>query len=578
MFDRGTRRSTHILDNLLGVGASVVVSPVGDRLAFTRNAEGGGDAQLWTATLDAKTGLPNGAPRRASILAATSPAFAPDGKSIAFATPAGLTAKNLVVIPTNGGPERVVARTKGDIWPIAWTKTDSVYFGLSFRENESAQKNGVYRMSIAAGKPQFVLRTPGWGAYPGPSPDGRFIVAYDSTWDSVVVATASGKRLHAFYDEENDPTAELLAMGGKGVGALGRTLRDVHVTDLTTGQDRLVTDSAEYLTPTWSGDGRTLAVLLWNPAGVVVSDVASGTRRTIGVERAPGGATLHWMSWSPDGRFIAYSSRGAVYLLDPGTSTVRPLVAKSSMGPLARWRGDSRALLYALHDPVANNTDSPKKIEIREVALDGQDRVLHAFETRCNGGTYCGKIIDDSLVSTWINGEYRVTNFRARGTPRLIYTRDGTKMPHTPPVPTFSSNGRWMAIRQQSAPDQRWSIELMHPDGSDHRSVPLSFRVYGGGRNPWVRDDGAELIVASPDCAEGGGRLCVGRGTFYRVDVATGKATAIASVPPETRAIDNVMISSDGRSLVYARDVATRVDFYDFDFSALLAGTPPNAR
>jgi hypothetical protein len=232
-------------------------------------------------------------------------------------------------------------------------------------------------------------------------------------------------------------------------------------------------------------------------------------------------------------------------------------------------------MIYAVQDPPDNNTDAIKKIDIHEVALDGQDRVLHSFETGCNGGFFCGKIVDDSLVSTWINGEYRLTNFRARGAPRLVYTRDGNTAPQVPPVPTFSSNGRWMAVRHQSASDHRWSIEVMHPDGSAHRTIPVSFRVSPGGRNPWIRDDGAELIVASPDCSEGSSLPCAAGFTFYRVDVATGNATMIASIAHAPGALDDFMISTDGRSLVFVRDIEKVLDFYELDFTELLQGARP---
>src|SRR5262245_41006220 len=123
VFDRVTRQTAPILANTVGIGPLTAVSPAGDRLAFTRTAEGGGERQLWTVTLDPKTGLPNAAARRVSILAAATPAFSPDGKSIAFSSPTSPRATNLVVIPVNGGPERVVTQTQGDVWPITWAKS-----------------------------------------------------------------------------------------------------------------------------------------------------------------------------------------------------------------------------------------------------------------------------------------------------------------------------------------------------------------------------------------------------------------------------------------------------------------------
>ena len=140
-------------------------------------------------------------------------------------------------------------------------------------------------------------------------------------------------------------------------------------------------------------------------------------------------------------------------------------------------------------------------------------------------------------------------------------------------VATFSSNGRWMAVRRQSTTDQRWSIEVMHPDGSAHRSVPLSFAVVRGARNPWISDDGNQLVVASADCAESQGRVCPGTvTTVYRVDVATGKTTTIASLTNAAGQLEDAMISNDGRSLVYLRDIEKRVEFYELDFSELVKG------
>ena len=570
VFDRGTRQSSPVLGNMVGVGASIAVSPAGDRLAFSRVPEGGGEPLLWAVSLDPKTGLPTGAPMRVSIRAGRNPTFSPDGKSIAFATPTNRTATNIIVIAATGGPERIVAETQGDVWPIVWTKPDSLYFGLSFQGTQDESKSGVYRVSVRGGTPQFVLRTASWGAYPGLSPDGRYVLANDSTWDSVIVATTAGKRLYSYPTEAGDPTPDYWLAGGKAVGSRGGATRAVHVVDLATAKERAVTDSGNLFAATVSPDGRRVATARWYASAIVVSDVATGTRKTIAVEHAPraaGGLLIHW---SPDSRLILYHDvRNAAILVDPSAGTVRELAVKGARGPVTRWRSDSRAIIYA-----AQADDQPTahiaKIDIREVTLDGTDRLLHTLEAQCNRGGCGGKIIDDSLVSTWMNGEYRVTNFRSGSASRLVYKRDGGGQP----VPSFSSNGRWMAVRHQSANDQRWSIELMRTDGSTHRSVPMSFRAGAGTRNPWIRDDGAELIVASPDCPEQSKSRCLRGATFYRLDVVTGKATAIASIPSSTRN-DDFMVSNDGKSLVYPREIETWLGFYDFDFSEVLKSVRP---
>jgi hypothetical protein len=228
--------------------------------------------------------------------------------------------------------------------------------------------------------------------------------------------------------------------------------------------------------------------------------------------------------------------------------------------------------MYGVQDPMFT-TDTMRKVTIHEVTIEGQDRVLRSIVTPCNiGGTFfdCGKIVDDSLMSTWFNGDYSVVNFRSGGRARVVYTRDGYQAPQAPPVPNFSSNGRWMTVRRRLPSDESWSIEVMHPDGSAHRSVPVHFQVAQGGLNPWISDDGTELIVASGGCVRMPKYFCRDSLTFYRVGVETGKATLVASFPSKTNPFLNAMISNDGRSLAILDDIETRVDFYELDFSQLL--------
>jgi len=171
---------------------------------------------------------------------------------------------------------------------------------------------------------------------------------------------------------------------------------------------------------------------------------------------------------------------------------------------------------------------------------------------------------------TWDSEEY-LTNFRAAGEPRLIYRHDSR-----PRIPTVSPNGRWVTDARQSVADQRWSIDVMHPDGSARRSVPFSFPVLRAVRNPWVSDDGAQVLVASADCEVTQSHACPGAViTIYRVDVATGKATAVASLSKVGFQLDDAMISNDGRTLAYVGEGEIRADIYVLDYTELLKAVRP---
>src|SRR5690242_2200247 len=110
----------------------------------------------------------------------------------------------------------------------------------------------------------------------------------------------------------------------------------------------------------------------------------------------------------------------------------------------------------------------------------------------------------------------------------------------------------------------------MKPDGSARKTIPLSFVVASGGQNPWIRPDGSELIVASTDCAGNQTPACNDGRTFYLGDVATGRATAIATTPKATRQYNDFHISGDGRSLAYVVEIESYVEFLDIDFSEML--------
>jgi Tol biopolymer transport system component len=568
VYDRTTGRSSHVLANVRGDGwGNLALSPAGDRLAFCRMSEDGDGPYLWTVTLD-PAGLPNAAPRRVSTVKAVVPTFSPDGKSIAFAAAMGRTAKNLIVVPASGGPERTLAETEGDIVPIRWIDKDSIDFGLSFTEQKDASKHGVYRVALSGGAPRLVVRTGGWGAGPGLSPDGRFIVASDSTWDSLVVVTPAGQRLVGYEPDDGNMWPDVWLSATHAVGARPGLFNVLHFVNLRDGKDRIVSDTgATYMDPQWSPDGRHLLSLQPRPSEIIVSDANGGARRRIPLSAGP--VPFSSTSWSPDGHSILYRElrgQGAINMIDAASGTRRQLAPATVLGPAPHWRSDSRAVLYALVDPVIG-PDSIKTVAVHEITTAGQDRVVNTVKVRCSGGPLCGKFVNDSLLSTWAGGEYYITNFRAGGAPRLVFTR-AAAAGH--PAPTFSSDGLWMAVRHLV--DGKWSIELMKLDGSAKKTIPVPFAVASGGLNPWIRPDGSELIIASNDCAGIQPAACTAGRTFYRVDVATGRATAVATTPKPARQVNDYHVSADGQSLVYIVDVQPYVDFFDFDFSEMLKG------
>jgi len=105
-------------------------------------------------------------------------------------------------------------------------------------------------------------------------------------------------------------------------------------------------------TPTITSDGQWLAFVLWeedafrgDPSDIVVLEVASNTQTVIGKGR--------WPSWSPDGRWLAYTGEDGIYVVTRDGSQKRCLVSfpKGWEGwngwpPAPSWSPDGQWLVY----------------------------------------------------------------------------------------------------------------------------------------------------------------------------------------------------------------------------------------
>ena len=564
--DRTTNRDTLVMHNIGACG--VAIAPAGNHLAFCRRGEGGDGTYVWTVALDPATGLTAGVPRRVSMTRGNNPAFSPDGRSIAFDVEASPGVENLVVVPVTGGPERTLARTWGDIWPLTWL-ADGIYFGLSSNDAKHWAKNGLYRLDTSGGSPRRIAHTAEWGAFPGISPLGNVVIYADSTWDSVVVATPSGKRL-ASYTPSDEGLPDIWLDATHGVRARSVWPRSVEIMSLAGGTSRVVSDSAQtYHEPFWSPDGSQIAVAFttWQ---LVLSRADGSNRRVIKLKRP----TQHFIpEWSPDGRSILYRGvrdNHVISVLDVADGTSRDLVAPSSLQALLRWRSDSKAILYGVVDSAAS-ADSTRAIQFREVTIAGGDRLLHSLRAPCRLTADCSLFVNDSLVVTWgptqgdmTRMDYALTNIRARGATRVLYRREGQGLP----FPVFSSDGAWMAVRRRSADGTKWFIDLTKTDGSAKQTLAVPFALVPGSAT-LIQPGAREVIVSSAPSGKEGA-------SFYRMEIPSGKATRLATLPQDATVL-GMRMSHDGRSVMYTRDHTPYVNFYELDYGELLKTSAPGA-
>jgi Tol biopolymer transport system component len=561
VYSRSTGRETPVTSGKFG--ALIAVSPDGSRIVFARRGEDGDGPFLWALPVDKQSGTAAGPLKRLTLTKADAPSFSPDGKSIGFVA----EEHSVAFVPASGGPERVLAKTGGYPGWIRWTPDSrTLYFGLSFNEDSMASMNGVYKLSIAGGTPQMVMHTPGWGQTPGLSPDGRTILTWHPSWDSLVIATAEGRRLATWKADTNE-MPDVWFADGRGLAWTNVNPQAIYLRSLTGAADRAVTDTSWLAHfPAWSRDGNRIAARTVIPTGIAISNADGSGRKLIRTQFRPSNDIA--FAWSPDGKSIVYlaqENQTTLSIVDVAGGSEKMVAKAAPVLVPPRWRSDSKAIMYASGD-TALAPDSTREITVHEVTPAGVDHILRSVRLHCYRRSCQAKFANDTLLVGWGFGrDYALYNLRNRDEGRVIYTRpDGPQS-----FPVHSADGKWMAIRHPNPEGEVRMIDVMAVDGSGKKTVMLPFTTLGGERNPWISPDGRELIVTS--AAQGGTRgiPLSGRPSLYRVTVSTGATEKLAEIPLSIFPGESA-VSPDGRWIAHGVRGTSSVTFYEIDATALL--------
>jgi Tol biopolymer transport system component len=289
-------------------------------------------------------------------------AFTPDGREIAFASGLG----GARIAPVAGGAPRAFAAAPGGVW----------------------SRDGRYAAAVPASSTVHVELRDRLG-HAG-SVSGR--LPYDGQSVSIVAWSGDGSRL--LYDTSAAGTSELWAMATGGSGQTRLTAGSSSISQpawsargaklayrsggVESGSIIVAGARGERLSrlpgatpgdpsrddsPSWSPDGRRIAVADAEQGGVTAVDLASGKRTDVAVDGvapawSPGGATIafvdlddgsvwdsapngagrhrllpaavhgvRWLAWSPDGKLLAFTTDNGIYVakhdgVDPGRTVV----------------------------------------------------------------------------------------------------------------------------------------------------------------------------------------------------------------------------------------------------------------
>ena len=188
-----------------------------------------------------------------------------------------------------------------------------------FYSSDVSGNSDLYRQRLPTGEPEQLTTDPADDFSPVPSPDGKEVAFH--SWRSGT--------------------------------------RDIYILPLDGGPVRAATSTpAQESQPNWAPDGRALTFNMFPSNGVwVVRKDATGNWG-MAAQRAPRGG---WVTWSPDGKWIAYTSYflgGSLMIVNPDSSAPRVVLdsANSAHAPVEMplWSEDSKTLYFKSHDPEGN--------------------------------------------------------------------------------------------------------------------------------------------------------------------------------------------------------------------------------
>ena len=239
-----------------------------------------------------------------------SPAFSPDGKTLAFIRSSGLSSEDIYLISAQGGTPRRLTADEGRITSLTWTADGREIVFPSNRGGGSS----LWRVPISGGTPERVSVT-GQNAYsPAISRQGDRLAYNVSFLDS-----------------------NIWRMGTTNAG------------DRQTSPTRLISSTRQDHSPQISPDGTRIAFVSDRSGSDEIWLCASDGSHPVQLTFF-GGAVSGTPRWSPDGRHIVLDARPAgnadIYVVSAEGGKPRPVTLEPSHDTMASWSRDGRWLYF----------------------------------------------------------------------------------------------------------------------------------------------------------------------------------------------------------------------------------------
>jgi len=264
----------------------------------------------------------------------------------------------------------------------------------------------------------------------------------------------------------------------------------------------------------WSPDSRHLLAEFVKTDGtrdmmlVAVTDGSTKLVKAIGKDVSPGGV------FSPDGRYIAWSTKEGISLFELQTGTESPLIPDRSNHSVLGWAPDGK---YILFSSERSGSDDAWLIALADGRAQGEPIFIRKnwgnwpIGFTRSGAFYYG--VNNNVWGVQVAG-FVPAGGKAVSPPRFAFRRGNIR------TPDWSPDGRSLAGVVSREPSQAVIIHSM--DTGEERELRVSdwTLVWGGTR--WTAD-GKSVVVPASQSGKGN--------NLIRIDIQTGQATSLMPLP-----------------------------------------------
>ena len=242
-----------------------------------------------------------------------------------------------------------------------------------------------------------------------------------------------------------------------------------------------ITPAAESVSPaySWAPDGQRVAYGTGSRGVRIINRDGSGEHVLAGSDTIP---PPTWLAWSPDGRFIASTDGGVLWIIPSGGGTPQVVTTAQTGGVYSPvWSPDSRRI--AITSPTSGNlgvvTASSGSVQMFSIPASHPDWSPDGSELAIESGP------------PW--GIYTVNADGTQRRPVAVYCQSGTACVDTlPQYPHWSPDGLHFAVHIYP-----YDVGVMNADGSNLRVVPaLESSLLNFPHPSWSRD-GRVLFLAA---------------------------------------------------------------------------------